>query len=364
MIRLLSLLLGMILPVAAQSHWQVQTVNEQLNFPWALTFLPDGDYLITERGGYLVRLAADGELKQRIKPELPDLLAISQGGLLDIMLADDFADSGRLYLSYSCGTVQANSVCLSSAILGEQQLQSVTALFRAKPDRRGAAHYGGRMVQLPDHSIVLTLGDGFDYREQAQNKGSHLGKIVRLTPQGKAPADNPFVGQPDTAAEIFTLGHRNVQGIFYDTETERLYSHEHGPKGGDELNLLQAGKNYGWPVATFGVDYTGARISPFSEFAGTEPPLYVWTPSIAPAGMTLYRGALFPQWQGNIFVTALAGKSLHRLELANGSVVNEEVMLKDLGHRLRDVRTGPDGALYLLTDSAEGRLLRLVPAVR
>ncbi len=340
---------------------KVQTLTEGLEYPWSLSFLPSGGFLLTERSGQLVTLGSDGQVLQKLDVNLPDLYAASQGGLLEVLLAEDFAQSGRLFLSYVCGTANANSVCLASGNWQDNQLTDVKQIFRATPDRRGAAHYGGRMVLLPDQSLVLTLGDGFDYREQAQNKTNHLGKIVRLQQNGSVPADNPFVGQAAVAAEIFTLGHRNVQGIVYDTATGKLWSHEHGPKGGDELNLLQAGVNYGWPVATTGIDYTGARISPFTRFTGMAEPVYQWSPSIAPAGMTLYRGEAFPQYQGNILITALAGKALHRLVLDGDKVVEEEKLLTELDSRLRDVRTGPDGLIYILTDGPAGKLLRLSP---
>lgn len=359
----LALIAGLLFSASlyANPTWQVQTVASELDFPWAVAFLPDGQYLVTERTGNIVLLAADGSVLKRQQALLPNIFIAAQGGLLDLQLASDFATSGRLFLSYACGTLNANSTCLASAIWQDQQLTAIRPLFKAKPDRQGAAHYGGRMALLPDQSILLTLGDGFDYREQAQNPANHLGKIVRLNIDGKALPDNPFINDAGSAAEIYTLGHRNVQGIVYDPESQFVYSHEHGPKGGDELNVLIAGQNYGWPVATYGVDYTGARVSPYTEFPGMQAPLYVWTPSIAPSGMTLYRGALFPQWQGNIFVSALAGKALHRLELQQGQVVTEEVLLQDLNSRIRDVRTAPDGAIYLLTDSANGKLLRLLP---
>lgn len=340
---------------------KVQILTEGLEYPWSLSFLPSGGFLLTERSGQLVTLGSDGQVLQKLDVNLPEFYAAAQGGLLEVLLADNFAQSGRLFLSYVCGTANANSVCLASASWQDNQLAEVKQIFRATPDRRGAAHYGGRMVQLPDQSLVLTLGDGFDYREQAQNKANHLGKIVRLQQDGSVPADNPFVGQAAVATEIFTLGHRNVQGIVYDAATAKLWSHEHGPKGGDELNLLQAGVNYGWPVATTGIDYTGARISPFTRFTGMAEPVYQWSPSIAPAGMTLYRGEAFPQYHGNIFITALAGKALHRLVLDGDKVVQEERLLTSLDSRLRDVRTGPDGLIYILTDGPAGKLLRLTP---
>ena len=242
------------------------------------------------------------------------------------------------------------------------ELLDVEVLFTAQPLKRGAAHYGGRIAFLADKTLVLTLGDGFDWREEAQNRANHLGKIVRLNRDGSVPPDNPLVGQADAAAEIYSLGHRNVQGIFFDAEHGRLYSHEHGPRGGDELNLIQPGQNYGWPLATFGIDYSGARISPYTELPGLVAPLLHWTPSLAPSSLTLYRGALFPEWQGDLFVSTLAERSVRRIRVRDGMLAGEEVLFEELGERIRDVRSGPDGALYLLTDSAEGRLLRVVPA--
>lgn len=343
------------------SDFRVETLTEQLDHPWSMAFLPSGEMLLTERTGQLVLVAADGQLLQRSSPAIPELYVAAQGGLLDIHLAPDFTSSGRLFLSYSCGTRAANSVCLASAQYQQQQLTQLSPIFRARPDRRGAAHYGGRMAFLADESLILTLGDGFDYREQAQNNANHLGKIVRLQQDGRVPADNPFVGQPGVAAEIYSLGHRNVQGIVFDAASGLLWSHEHGPKGGDELNLLSAGANYGWPVATSGIDYTGARISPFIRFDGMQAPVYEWSPSIAPAGMTLYRGSAFPQFDGDLFITALAGRALHRLQIKEQQVVAEQKLLTELNLRLRDVRTGPDGLIYILTDGPNGKLLRLVP---
>lgn len=345
----------------ASDNYQLETIASDLQYPWAVAPLADGSFLVTERTGQLKKLSATGETLLSIQPALPGLYVAAQGGLLDLLLLPDFADSGQLLLSYSCGNAAANSTCLASATLGAEQLTDIQPLFQAKPLRRGAAHYGGRMVLLPDNTVLLTLGDGFDYREQAQNKANHLGKIVRLQLDGTAPADNPFVSEPAAAPKIFTLGHRNVQGIVFDSASQQVYSHEHGPRGGDELNLLQSGQNYGWPVATAGVDYTGARISPYTEFRDMTSPLFGWTPSIAPSGMALYQHPSFANWQGNLFITALAAKQLHRLELSDGKVVAEHIMLTELDSRLRDVRSGPDGALYILTDSEHGKLLRLTP---
>ncbi|GAB58637.1 PQQ-dependent sugar dehydrogenase [Rheinheimera nanhaiensis] len=363
MLRFSALLLCWgLLPTVLAQPYQLQVLADKLHYPWALTFLPDGDMLLTERSGTLKRLSPEGDERFSIEPDLPDLLKASQAGLQEVTLTPDFATSQRIILSYACGTLQANNTCLVSAELTDAGLSDIKKIFQAQPLKAGAAHFGGRITWLADHSLVLTLGDGFDYREQAQNPANHLGKLVRLHADGSVPADNPYVAKEGYAPELYSLGHRNVQGIFYDAASQTLYSHEHGPRGGDELNIIRAGANYGWPVATEGIDYTGARISPFSHYDGMQPPVWGWSPSIAPAGMTLYRGSLFRAWQGNIFVAALAGKSVRRLVLENQQVVQEQTLFSELQQRIRDVRTGPDGALYLLTDSQDGQLIKVLPA--
>lgn len=360
-----AILLALLFAVPALNAGQpyhLKVLADKLDYPWALVFLPDGDMLLTERSGTVKRLAADGSERFSIKPALPGLMHSSQAGLLDVILAPDFTGNNQILLSYACGTLKANNTCLASAELAVNGLVNIRRIFQARPLKSGAAHFGGRIAFLPDNSLLLTLGDGFDYREQAQNPANHLGKIVRLNADGSVPQDNPFVDKAGYAAEIFSMGHRNVQGIFYDAPSQTLYSHEHGPRGGDELNILTAGANYGWPVATEGIDYTGARVSPYTAFSGMQAPVWSWTPSIAPAGMTLYRGKLFPHWLGNIFVAALAAKSVHRLQIENHQVVHEQVLFSELKQRIRDVHSGPDGALYLLTDSNNGQLIKVTPA--
>lgn len=357
---LLSGLLGS--GLAQAMDYRVETVTAGLEHPWSLAFLTDGRMLVTERVGRLRVIEADGSLNPQPVGGVPEGFVAAQAGLMEVLLDPEFASNQQLYLSYAYGTAQANNTRLAKARLVDGQLQDVQVLFSAQPAKAGAAHYGGRMAFLPDNSLLLTLGDGFDWREQAQNTSNHLGKIVRLKRDGSVPADNPLVGQAGAAAEIYSFGHRNVQGIVYDPDLKRLYSHEHGPRGGDELNLIEPGNNYGWPLITFGVDYTGAQISPYTELPGLQQPLLHWTPSVAPSSLTQYRGALFPEWQGDLFASTLAERSVRRIRLENGKLAGEEVLFEELDERIRDVRGGPDGALYLLTDSAEGRLLRVVPA--
>jgi glucose/arabinose dehydrogenase len=217
------------------------------------------------------------------------------------------------------------------------------------------------MVWLPDDTLVLTLGDGFDYREQAQRRQNHIGSIVRLNPDGSVPDDNPFAGHDTYQGEIYSYGHRNVQGLAYDSEQGRLIAHEHGPRGGDEINVIRPGANYGWPVTTHGLDYTGARVTPFEEREGVESPLLHWTPSIAPSGMTVYTGDLFPQWQGDLLVGGLVTRQVHRVRLAGGEATEVGTLFGELGERIRAVVTGPDGSVYLLTDNADGRVLKVTP---
>lgn len=365
MLNTLRTLLGAVLLSNLPAHaddYRIETLTEGLEHPWSLAFLPDGRMLVTERVGRLRLIEADGRLVEDPIAGLPEAFIAAQAGLMEVALDPDYPDNRWLYLSYAHGDAEANNTRLIRARLVGDELRDVDVLFTARPLKAGAAHYGGRIAFLADKTLVLTLGDGFDWREQAQNPGNHLGKIVRLNRDGSVPPDNPLLALQGAAPEVYSLGHRNVQGIVFDAEHDRLYSHEHGPRGGDELNLIQAGQNYGWPLATFGVDYTGARVSPYTQLPGLVAPLLHWTPSVAPSSLALYRGALFPDWQGDLFAATLAERSVRRIRVRDGMLAGEEVLFEELGERIRDVRSGPDGALYLLTDNAEGRLLRVVPA--
>ena len=344
---------------------RIETVADGLEHPWSLAFLPGGSMLVTERAGRLRLIDDEGNLQQSAVSGLPDDIHVrGQAGLKDVVLDPDFEDNQRLFLTYSCGTARANHLCIASATFNAQEgaLVELEEIFRAQPSKTGSAHYGGRLAFLPDGTFVATVGDGFDYREQAQNPENHIGTTVRLNRDGSAPDDNPFMGDTYAADEVYSYGHRNAQAILHDPASDRIYSNEHGPKGGDEINIIEAGENYGWPVVTHGVDYTGAKITPFTEKDGMVGPIVDWTPSIAPSGMTLYDGELFPEWQGDLFSGALASRKVQRVMLEDGEVAGEESLFEDLGRRIRDVRTGPDGALYLLTDHSSGAVLRVVPA--
>jgi len=264
-------------------------------------------------------------------------------------------------LSYSIGSKSANALRVISARLEGNKLGSITTLFTASLTKDTPHHFGGRLALMPDSTLLITVGEGFDYREKAQSLDNHFGKLIRINKDGTAPADNPFVDREHALPEIWTWGHRNPQGLLVSADGT-VWLHEHGPRGGDELNRIEPGKNYGWPAITHGVDYSGAYVSPFTEAEGMEQPVAYWTPSIAPSGFCEYQGDLFPQWQGNLFVAALAEKSVRRLVMENGKVKSQEIMFTELDQRIREVRAGPDGYLYLLTDSNEGKMLRISPA--
>ncbi|WP_411834251.1 PQQ-dependent sugar dehydrogenase [Pseudoxanthomonas mexicana] len=350
-------------PAQANSpQYRVETVAEGLEHPWSVAFLPDGRMLVTEHPGRL-RVIENGQLRAEPVEGVPPVFHSGQAGLLDVLPAADFADSGTLYLSFVHGDKKANHTRIVRATFDGRRLSDVQPIFTAHPAKSGDAHAGGRMLMLADNTILMGVGDGFYFREQAQKLDTHIGKIVRVGTDGSVPQDNPFVGRADVLPEIYSYGHRHVQAIVRDPASGNLYAHEHGPRGGDELNLIQPGRNYGWPVITYGRDYSRALISPFERMPGMEQPLLTWTPSIAPAGITLYDGELFADWRGHLFVAALAEESLRRVPMAAGKPGPgaQQVLLAELENRIRDVRTGPDGAIYVVTDEKEGRVLRLVP---
>lgn len=338
---------------------KLTTVAEGLDFPWSLAFLPDGAMLVTERSGQLRRI--DGGVVSEPIPGVPQVYVESQGGLFDVVLHPDYETNHLIYLTYAGGTPEANATHVARARYDGTSLQDVEVIFSVDRKKDTPVHYGGRLAFLADGTFVVTTGDGFDYREQAQNLGNHLGSTIRLNDDGSVPADNPYVGDDNARDEIWTNGHRNPQGLVLDPVTGGLYLHEHGPKGGDELNLIEPGKNYGWPVITYGRDYSGAAITPWTERPGLEQPMIHWTPSVAPSGLAIYYGDKFPEWQGDLFVGTLVEHSLRRVDLEDGKVVGQEILLSDLDERIRDVRLGPDGSLYILTDSEEGRVIRLDP---
>ncbi len=345
-----------------KTGYKVTEIAKGLNHPWSMAFLPDGSMLVTERVGRL-RLIKDGSLQAAPIGGVPAVHTGSQAGLFDIVLHPKFAENHIVYLTYAAGTKPANGTQVARARFDGSTLQDLQVIFKAMPLKDTDNHYGGRMAFLPDGTFALTLGEGFEYREKAQDLTSDLGKIVRLNEDGSIPQDNPFIGQTSVRPEIYTWGHRNEQGLFFDARSGRLYETEHGPRGGDELNIIVAHRNYGWPVITYGMDYSGAYVSPYTQRAGLEQPVIYWTPSIAPSGLTMYDGDKFPAWRGDLFVGALAFKHLRRVHLdERGEVVEQEQLLNDLNWRIRDVRAPADGYLYVCTDEDDGHVLRLEPA--
>lgn len=345
----------------------VETVASGLENPWGLAFLPDGRMLVTERPGRLRIVSRSGTVSEPVRG-LPPVYATGQGGLLDVALAPDFPDSRIIFLSYAEPREGASGTSVARARLvedgGEARLDDLQVIFRQSPAAGGSNHYGSRLVFARDGTLFVTLGDRYSLREQAQDLSVHIGKVVRINTDGSVPDGNPFRNRNGARPEIWSYGHRNVQGAALDPSTGRLWTIEHGARGGDELNHPEAGKNYGWPVITYGRDYSGARIGEGTERTGMEQPVKYWDPSFAPSGLAFYTGDLMAKWKGDLFTGGLSGTRLVRLRLdpARERVIEEEVLLGDLGERIRDVRQGPDGALWLLTDDpGEGRLLRLSP---
>jgi len=338
------------------------TVAQGLVNPWSLAFLPDGRMLVTERPGRLRIVEKDGTLGAPIAG-LPALSVAGQCGLLDVVLDPRFADNGLIYFSYAepaSGGESGNSTAVARAKLGGAQLSDVRMIFVQKPKVGSSAHCGGRLVFARDGRLFVTLGDRFSRKDDAQTLDNHHGKVVRIEADGRVPADNPFVGRAGALPEVWSLGHRNVQGAALHPDSGELWTHEHGPQGGDEVNVSEAGRNYGWPLLTFGRNYgIGTRIGEEGPKPGYEQPLKVWVPSIAPSGMAFVTSERYPGWKGNLFVGALRGEALVRLTLDGRKVVGEERLLTELKERIRDVRQGPDGWLYVVTDSGNGRVLRL-----
>jgi glucose/arabinose dehydrogenase len=339
----------------------VETIAEGLSHPWALAFLPDGRMLVTERPGRMRIVMPDGKLSAALQG-VPKVFASGQGGLHDVVLDRNFAQNRTIYFCFAEPTGGGARTAMAQAVLGDGKLDGVKVIFHQDGPLSRGNHFGCRIAQSADNNLFLTLGEHFTYRDEAQNLDNHLGKVVRITPDGGAPNDNPFVGRKDAKPEIWSYGHRNSQGAAIHPTTGKLWEHEHGPRGGDEVNIPEKGKNYGWPVIGYGIDYNGAKIHESTSKPGMEQPSKYWVPSIAPSGMAFYTADLFPAWKGNLFVGALAGQMLVRLTLEGEKVTGEERLLQGLRERIRDVRVGPDGAIYLATDSSSGRILKVVPA--
>ena len=357
-------------PVAAQTarssagELAVETIARGLDHPWAIAFLPDGRLLVTERPGRMRIVARDGKLSPALAG-VPKVFASGQGGLHDVALDRGYPQNQTIYFCYAEPVTGGARTTLASARLVDQdnpRLDAVKVIFQQDGPPSNNRHFGCRIVQADDGNLFLSMGDHGNFPNEAQNLGNHIGKVVRIRPDGSVPPDNPFVGRQGAKPEIWSYGHRNSQGLARHPASGQIWEHEHGPRGGDEVNLVDKGKNYGWPVIGYGIDYGGAKIHESTKKEGMEQPLWHCVPSIAPSGMAFYAGDLFPAWRGNLFVGALAAQLLVRLELDGQKVVREERLLRDQNERIRDVRQGPDGALWLATDSSSGRILRVAPA--
>jgi glucose/arabinose dehydrogenase len=337
---------------------RLETVASGLTHPWALQFLPDGRMLVTERPGRMRIVSKTGTLSPPLK-NVPEVKSGGQSGLLDVALDRRFAENRTIYFCFNFPR-DNNNVAVARALLRDDALADVKVIFR-QVGPGGGNNHGCRIVQADDGNLFVTLGDHFQPRDKAQDLSVDNGKLVRIRPDGSIPPDNPFVGQSGARPEIWSYGHRNSQGLAFNPASGKLWEQEHGPRGGDEVNIIGKGKNYGWPVIGYGIDYSGAKIHESTHKEGMEQPIKYWVPSIAPSGMAFYTADLIPKWKGSLFIGALAGEMLVRLSLDGEKVTGEERLLRELGERIRDVRQGPDGALYLLTDNDNGRILRISP---
>ncbi|MEL7034099.1 MAG: PQQ-dependent sugar dehydrogenase [Cyanobacteria bacterium J06592_8] len=354
--------------VASTSGYENVTLVSNLEHPWGLAWLPDGSILITERPGRL-RIVRNGTLDPNPIAGVPEVFAENQGGLLDVAVHPRFAQNSWIYLTYSHGTNSANRTRIARAKLDGNTLQDVQVIFEVSQTKPRGQHFGSRMIWLPDETLLVSIGDGGNppieldgqlIRQQAQNRQSHFGKVLRIKDDGSIPGDNPFATATDATPAVWSYGHRNIQGLTIDPTTNQVWATEHGSRGGDEVNLIQKGENYGWPVATHSREYSGGLISPEKSLPGMIDPKLIWTPSIAPSGLAFYSGDRFPEWKGQLFAGGLVSRDIRRIELdAAGNVVNQESI--PIGQRVRDVRQGPDGLLYVLTDQSNGQLIRLQP---
>jgi aldose sugar dehydrogenase len=353
----------------APQSYRKTTIVQGLERPWSMVWLPDGAILITEKAGRL-RIVRNGRLDPTPIAGVPTVLTTGQAGLLDITRHPQFTQNRWVYLTYAHGTMQANRTRVARAVFDGKTLRDWQVIFEVSPVKSGGQHFGSRLLWLPDGTLLVAIGDGGNpplqlagelIRKQAQNLRSHLGKIVRINADGSIPRDNPWVGQNNADPAIWSYGHRNIQGLAFDPTTQRVWVTEHGARGGDELNLGAAGQNYGWPVVTYSQEYAGGEITRERSRPGMVDPKVVWTPAIAPSGLAIYRGDRLPNWTGNLFAGGLVSQDVRRIELdAAGNVRSQQAIA--IGQRVRDVRQGPDGLLYILTDEANGQLLRLEPA--
>ena len=336
-------------------------VVDGLSRPWSMTFLPDGDMLVTERTGRLLRIDPEGSAELRTVTGLPSIAVSGQGGLLDVIPAPDFQESREIFFSYVTQRSEGLGTAVARATLNGTALTNLETIFVMEGPAYGTRHFGSRLAFLPDDTLLATIGDR-GARDNAQDLGHHAGTTIRIARDGSVPAGNPFVDTSGALPAIYSFGHRNAQGMTIHPETGEVWQHEHGPRGGDEINIVQAGRNYGWPVISYGAEYgSGEPVGEGTAKPGMEQPVLHWTPSIAPSGMTFYTGPHFPQWQGDLFVGALVQQHLRRVELDGTDVIDQEILFRNSLGRVRDVVQGPDGYLYLIVDSGNATLYRLEP---
>ncbi|MEL6325468.1 MAG: PQQ-dependent sugar dehydrogenase [Cyanobacteria bacterium J06626_23] len=349
-------------------EFELVTVIDNLEHPWGLAWLPEGELLITERPGRL-RLVRDGVLDPTPITGLPEVFAEGQGGLMDVVIHPRFAENRLIYFTYSHGSIEANRTRIARATFDGSALSDVEVIFEVSQTKARGQHFGSRLMWLPDGTLLATIGDGGNppieldgelIRQQAQNRGSHFGKVLRLNDDGSVPSNNPFVADAEADPVLWSYGHRNIQGIAFDPIANRVWATEHGSRGGDELNLVEEGQNYGWPLATHSREYSGGIISPEQSLPGMVDPKVVWTPAIAPSGLAFYSGDRFPEWRGDLFAGGLVSQDIRHIEVDEaGTVLNEESI--SVGQRVRAVQQGPDELLYVLTDEPNGQLMRLEP---
>lgn len=353
--------------VPSASGYELETLVKGLAHPWSMAWLPNGDMLVTERPGRL-RVVRDGQLLSEPVAGVPEVLAFGQGGLMEVSLHPRFEQTKWVYLTYSAGTRNENRTVIARVTLDGNTLRDVKVIFEVNRLKSGGQHFGSRIAWMKDGTMLVAIGDGGNppvryqgelIRNLAQDRTSHTGKVLRLNEDGTPARDNPFADGEDGAPAVWSYGHRNIQGLAIDPETGKVWANEHGPRGGDELNLIEPGKNYGWPVVTYGREYFGPAISDQTSKPGMVDPTLVWTPSKAASGLVVYRGDAFPEWRGDLFSGALMFQEVRRVTIKDDKVVHEDAI--KIGSRVRDVREGPDGLLYVLTDEPNGELIRIKP---
>ena len=344
--------------ILAEKNYDLEVLVDGLDHPWSLVELSSGEFLLTELPGNLKLISKNGSKITEIS-NVPEVLFRGQGGLSGIILHPDYADNGWIYISFSALLDDDQNTLFVDRVKINFKLTKIENIFQAKANRNAPAHFGAKLFFINDGTLMITSGDGFDFRESAQFLDNHFGKVLRINDDGSIPEDNPFLNVPGALPEIWSYGIRNPQGIFQDKDGI-VYENEHGPRGGDELNILKPGLNYGWPAITHGIDYSGALISPFKEKEGMEQPIYYWTPSIAPSGMTIYEKDLFPEWKDKIFISNLVYQDVRLLELNDkNEVISEEILFEEIGKRIRNIITLANGELMIITDKKNGQLIKV-----